>query len=231
LISQNNISLYTPTDRARQIPTSLMGDPTLRLHPMVPPSSLELNVTGCSVDISWTPSTEDSVLGYHVYRSNSIDGQFQRLSSDPVTESCWWDDSPLYGNNVYMIRAYKLEVAGSGSYYNLSAGIVDSATVTCGDEGPDPPLTNVLCRSYPNPFSESARIDFYLAGPGLITLAVYDLCGRIVAEIYSGEPAGGFHSIEWNGTTDNGELLGNGNYFYRLSSPLGDLNGHLSIVR
>ena len=231
MVSQNNISLYTPTDRARQVPTSLMGDPTLRLHPVTPPSSLMLSVSGCSVDLSWNPSTDEGIIGYHIYRSGDLNGQFERLSSDIITGLSWKDDSPLHNRNIYMVRAYRLEVTGSGTYYNLSLGIIDSTEVSVPGPDPFPPASSTIYRNFPNPFAEQTQIDFFLTAPGFITLTVYDLCGRIVANIIKGEVSEGLHSVEWNGLTDDGSSLGNGVYLLRLSSSGGSMSRHLSILK
>jgi len=100
---------------------ALMGDPTLRLHPVAPPGAVSgtSNLTG--ITLSWAPSS-DSVLGYHVYRAANSAGPFTRLTSSLVNGTTFTDASILPGANTYMVRAVKLEIAGSGSYTNASQG-------------------------------------------------------------------------------------------------------------
>jgi hypothetical protein len=50
-----------------------MGDPTLRMHIVTPPSNFTAVLNGGSVDLAWTASP-DASSGYHVYRATSEAG-------------------------------------------------------------------------------------------------------------------------------------------------------------
>ena len=105
---------------AAQIHIALMGDPTLRMHVVAPAVALSAVREGSSVRLAWH-ACDDSVLGYHVYRSASPDGSFRRLSTQPVHETSF-TDSRATEAATYMVRCLKLERSGSGSFYNLSTG-------------------------------------------------------------------------------------------------------------
>lgn len=120
-ISQNNNSLYESSFGTREIHIALMGDPTLRMHVVAPVSGLAAQANGSGgADLSWNASP-DSVLGYHVYRAGTAGGPFTRVNANLIPGTTWTDanNSPC----VYMVRAVKLEVTPSGSYYNASQGI------------------------------------------------------------------------------------------------------------
>jgi hypothetical protein len=120
-LSQNNDSLYASGLYSRWVHIALMGDPTLRMHIVAPPSGFLVATNGFGgVDLSWNASP-DTVLGYHVYRAPTAAGPFTRLTTDLISGTNYTD--PVLTNNVYMVRAVKLEVSGSGSYYNASQGI------------------------------------------------------------------------------------------------------------
>jgi hypothetical protein len=120
-LSQNNAGLYVGNYCAHWIHVALMGDPTLRMHPVVPPSALAIAPNpGTGVDLTWTPSP-DAVVGYYMYRAATAAGPFTRLNNALLTRT-YYTDSAL-GSYVYMLRAVKLEATPSGSYYNLSQGI------------------------------------------------------------------------------------------------------------
>ena len=91
-VTQNNAgSLYSANYGTNWVHIALMGDPTLRLHP-VPhrlPSSLSSNRTA-GIDLAWTPSP-DAVAGYHVYRSASAAGPFTRLTANLLTGTTYTD--------------------------------------------------------------------------------------------------------------------------------------------
>jgi hypothetical protein len=105
---------------AGQVHVALMGDPTLRMHPVAPPTSLSVAASGGGNQLSWSGAA-DSVAGYHVYRSGSTAGPFTRLTSSLVSGTSY-SDAGAPSSAVYMVRAVKLENTTSGSYYNPSQG-------------------------------------------------------------------------------------------------------------
>lgn len=135
-LTQNNSYMYDPNCCARQVHVALMGDPTLRMHYIAPVSDVTVvpNEFGAAI-LSWTASA-DQVLGYHVYRSQNSDGPFTRVNANLISETSFTD---AFSNPcVYMVRAVKLEVTPSGSYYNASTGVfVDFV----GGGGQKPTLT------------------------------------------------------------------------------------------
>ena len=127
-VNQNNF-LY-PQGYARFAHVSLLGDPTLRMHVVAPPAALTVATNGVGgVDLSWS-AAPDAVLGYHVYRATTAAGPFTRLNPDLIVGTAFTD--PEITTNVYMVRAVKLEVSASGSYYNASQGIFQSLDGTTG---------------------------------------------------------------------------------------------------
>ncbi|MSU57851.1 MAG: fibronectin type III domain-containing protein [Pedosphaera sp.] len=112
----------------RLIHIALMGDPTLRLFPPAPPSNFTAAGTS-NVMLNWSPSA-DAGLGYHVYRSTSASGYFNRLTASPIATTNFTDLTAARGTNIYMVRALTLETTGSGTYTNVSQGIFAAVKVT-----------------------------------------------------------------------------------------------------
>jgi len=105
---------------AGQIHIALMGDPTLRMYVVAPPTDVGISAKASGFCLSWSPSAE-AVLGYHVYGSTLPNGPFTRLTKTPITTTNYCDIGSSHAAN-YLVRAVKLEISGSGSYYNLSQG-------------------------------------------------------------------------------------------------------------
>jgi uncharacterized repeat protein (TIGR02543 family) len=127
--------IYASGSSTTQVHIALMGDPTLRLKYVKPPTSVMPVAEDGSVDLAWTASAEPGgVAGYHVYRAASMDAPFTRLTASLVVGVTFHDDAPLLGRNIYQVRAIKLEETPySGSYYNNSIGAfatVDLALLT-----------------------------------------------------------------------------------------------------
>ncbi|MCK5116812.1 MAG: T9SS type A sorting domain-containing protein [Candidatus Aegiribacteria sp.] len=70
-----------------------------------------------------------------------------------------------------------------------------------------------LGRPVPNPVVSMASIEFGVPATGEVELAVYDLSGRMVTSLESGELEAGTHSLSWNSAVPNGI------YFVKLTVP------------
>ena len=70
-----------------------------------------------------------------------------------------------------------------------------------------------LSESYPNPFNPITHIDYALPESDFITLAVYDINGKLIEVLDSGNKLAGYYTISWNAT-----YIPSGTYFIRLSS-------------
>lgn len=125
--SMNNTGLYAPLTEGWQSTIgrthmNLMGDPTLRMKMVSPPSNLTVTNASGNASFAWTASTEASA-GYHIYQVDATSGLTTRLTTNPVTSTSWTSGSvPFVAGRQYMVRAVKLEVSACGSYYNQSLG-------------------------------------------------------------------------------------------------------------
>lgn len=70
-----------------------------------------------------------------------------------------------------------------------------------------------LDQNYPNPFNPSTVIEFTTENYGHVTIKVFDLLGREVADIFDKEISAGRHKI-----TFNASALPSGTYIYRLEA-------------
>jgi len=69
-----------------------------------------------------------------------------------------------------------------------------------------------LTECYPNPFNSTAQVHFELAEQSRITLDVYDISGRRVANLANGLFTTGKYAIKWQA-----DGLSSGVYFLRLA--------------
>jgi hypothetical protein len=126
-ITQNNNGLYASNYGARFIHLALLGDPTLKNDVVSPVSNVIASKNGNNCIITWVPSS-DNVIGYNIYSKNQENTTYAKLNSSPITLNNFTDSCLIYpGIYSYMVRAVKLETTASGTYYNLSTGIIDTA--------------------------------------------------------------------------------------------------------
>ncbi|MFH1568557.1 MAG: FlgD immunoglobulin-like domain containing protein, partial [Gemmatimonadota bacterium] len=94
------------------------------------------------------------------------------------------------------------------------------------------PQVYSLGANYPNPFNPSTVIEYALPEATPVTLAVYDVLGRRVRSLVATDlHAAGFYSVAWDGTDQEGRPVGNGLYFYRLTTPAFQRTGKMTMVK
>ncbi|HFC00869.1 MAG TPA: discoidin domain-containing protein, partial [Phaeodactylibacter sp.] len=138
LQTQNNTNdLYLPYGPAL-VSTALMGDPTLRMHMVEAPTNLQITNNNNTINLNWNPPSNETLVGYNIYRAASVNGVFQKINNNTITSTSFVDNSPLTGDNFYLVKTLKLETSGSGTYYNLSLGLLGNTnfTGTGGDTTP-----------------------------------------------------------------------------------------------
>jgi len=162
-ITSSNMAFY-PGAFQQSIHMSMHGDPTLRLHTLLPSEIPVLNAieNNKKVRIEWNPSNEPAIEGYIVYRSMSENGPFSPISA-VVSNTTFIDELPRKGTNFYMIRVVKLETTPSGTYYNLSQGRRNGIDNVDGVEGPGLSVTTTQTQAsiklYPNPATNELNVE------------------------------------------------------------------------
>lgn len=186
-LTQNNYGSLSPWGvGVTGVHVALMGDPSLRNQYIKPAQNI--NVTALATkgaQINWSISPEPGVIGYYVYRSDSLYGHYQKISNLVVGTS-FKDTVGKSGLKYYMVRACKLETVAAGTYYNLSLGIKDTATIV------SPPAASIAQTqlnpaqiiTYPNPCKAILQtlVQFNLPQNYQGSLVFRDLNGKIVLQ-------------------------------------------------
>jgi hypothetical protein len=86
------------------------------------------------------------------------------------------------------------------------------------EAGIDLPTNNrmQLLQCFPNPFNPHTTISFSTGRRQAAEIAVYDLTGRLVRRLWSGQAETTVRSVDWDGRDDSGRQLPSGAYFVRL---------------
>jgi hypothetical protein len=88
-----------------------------------------------------------------------------------------------------------------------------------------------LKQNYPNPFNPKTRIDFSLEKAGNVDLTVYDVSGRLVANLLSQDMAVGDHYVTWNGLNRSGTPAAAGQYHYVLRTETGQVSRSMILLK
>jgi len=86
-----------------------------------------------------------------------------------------------------------------------------------GGDGP-PIRRTVLGRFAPNPMHDRSALSFDLPVPGRVDVKLYDIAGRIVADLSPGTLPAGPQSLAWDRRDSHGERVAAGLYFVRIRS-------------
>lgn len=106
---------------------ALMGDPTLRMHYIAPPSGLIATNTDWYASFSWSPSPEP-VDGYLIYAIDDTAGTIARITPTMVTDTFHVSNVQFVQGRKFMVRAVKLVATPSGSFHDMSLGAIALAS-------------------------------------------------------------------------------------------------------
>lgn len=118
-----------------------------------------------------------------------------------------WHVVPVLADGVYWWRAYAAD--------SVERGLL-------GETRMFEKVTRLalLAQNYPNPFSSTTTIRYWIKEPGRVRLCIYDPAGRLVRtlvdQVQSPSPEGYFS--DWDGKSDSNKLLSSGVYFCRLTT-------------
>jgi hypothetical protein len=96
---------------------TILGDPTLRVHVLEPPSGLVGTPVPEGTKLTWAAAPG---VKYYVYSSANPAGPFTRVTPAPITEGSFADKGPA--GQTYLVRALQLVTSGCGTYTNISQG-------------------------------------------------------------------------------------------------------------
>ena len=123
-LTQNNAGFsYDPGFGNRSIHVALLGDPTLRMHIIAPPTDFLITEVQEGLQLSWDAPMEEDILGYNVYQRTFEADFYERINTELITDLSFLDPCPSLGVNYqYLVKAVRLETSPSGRFYNESSG-------------------------------------------------------------------------------------------------------------
>lgn len=180
--------------------------------------------------VQFTPNTiTTGADGAHSVYAVDVDGDGDMdvlSASEDDSKISWYENDGNENFTPHTITTgantassvYAIDVDGDGNIDVLSASILDdkiawyeSDLVNSVAISNEIPIEFSLSQNYPNPFNPSTTINYSIPELSLVTVKIYDVLGKEVANLVNEEKATGTYAVEFN-TTD----LPSGPYFYRL---------------
>lgn len=178
------------------------------------------------VKLEWVTQTESNMLGYYVFRSESIVDRANALllnaneieaTNEIVQHGYSFTDNDVAFNSTYYYWLQKMELDGTYREVGpLSISVVQPADNSNLQQNIN--YVTGLVGNYPNPFNPDTNIKFYAEKAGHVSIDIFNARGQLVRSL-SKEVAKdkSFEQVYWNGTDNQGRRLGSGVYMYRMS--------------
>ncbi|MCK5146983.1 T9SS type A sorting domain-containing protein [bacterium] len=181
-------------------------------------SSFSASCEGRSIFLEWRTESETNNLGFILERSTG--GNVWTTIASYKTDDALEGQGNTSSATDYMFM--DSDVDGETAYsYRLSDVSLDSeintyASLTIISE-PMPKATEME-KAYPNPFNPKTYIAYHLAEDADVNIAVFDMLGRQLKTLYTGNQYAGSYHVYWTATNYLGRKVPTGTYFIRMQA-------------
>ncbi len=79
-------------------------------------------------------------------------------------------------------------------------------------------LNYELSQNYPNPFNPETTIHFQLGENSEINLTIYNMEGKVIRHLMTGQTTAGNYHVSWDGRNEENQHVPSGLYLYRLNT-------------
>lgn len=194
----------------------IQGDYTL---PVTLSSFTAVALSGGTVRVQWSTSSETNVLGYYVLRSE--DGNIANAiyisprigaANSSQGSTYLFEDRELQSDGTYYYWLEDIGIASDGEVHGPLRVIVRFEDE---HQTPEIALAPGLNGNYPNPFNPSSTLRFTLPQASDAVLTFYNRKGQVVDKLILQDKKPGNHQIVWNTQSLN---LPSGIYYVRLQA-------------
>lgn len=161
------------------------------------------------VKVAWDRSENNLSSSFKLLRGFSEDGEFEALKSTGI---------------LFNAKSKRYEFTDNADrdkqkhFYILEKTLPDQRVRKFGPISVETelPETFQLYENFPNPFNGGTKIRFQLPESTQISLKIYNILGREVKSLLNEKKEAGYYTIQWDGTNENGSLVGSGVYYYQI---------------
>jgi len=166
------------------------------------------------VTLEWVTQSETENLGFHIYRSMTLNGQRTRLTHEMINgainssaqRNYSWTDRTVEQDRAYYYWVVDISSEGIATFHGPKSVRTLSA-----------PKYYALDQNYPNPFNPSTSIHYMLKERGRVHLTIYNIRGQLIRDLVDSEQAVGEYTVVWDGLDNNGRVVPSGTYLYSIS--------------
>ena len=182
------------------------------------PQNLTVSIVSNRAQLNW--SSVSGVSKYYIYRAASDVGRygFEKVAEVNHPTTTWTDNSynaPTNPDPILFTFYYRVTAVKSNGYESIMSNEVevDLDYLFKNGSGDEIVYKYKLETNYPNPFNPSTTIIYEIAKVTEVSLKVFDILGREVAELVNEKKNAGNYRVDFNASN-----LPSGVYFYRINT-------------
>ena len=175
------------------------------------------------VIVKWRTESELNNLGFNVYRSTRLDGDYIKVTptlimgagTEATSREYSFIDTDVVVGNTYYYYIEDVDFSGKTNRSHI-IGVIAGQTIII-------PIKSALLQNFPNPFNPETWIPYKLAQNASVTVRIYNLKGQSIRTIELGPKTAGTYlaknrAVYWDGRDNVGEKVASGMYFYMLKA-------------
>ena len=177
----------------------------------------ESPTTAHLLDVCFVSETEGWAVGRNGTILHTANGGQTWQEEESGTQVDLTSLSPTHRGGLVAVGDWSTILYRACPSLDLSVSPIDRKPVLLGS------MKTQLLPNYPNPFNPETWIPFMLAGESSVTIEIFDIQGHLVRRFNLGTMASGNYvepedAIHWDGCNQQGEVIGAGIYFCRLTA-------------
>ncbi|CAN5399540.1 hypothetical protein BH10BAC5_BH10BAC5_07430 [soil metagenome] len=192
-----SFSLFALTDQTAPLPVEL--------------ASFTSTIDHRNVELKWSTAAELNNSGFDVERKISGTSTWSKVGNvaghgtSSVTNSYSFSERNL-PTASYNYRLKQIDNNGNFKYYDLTNEVIIGL-----------PTAFSISQNYPNPFNPTTKINYDLPFDSKVSIVLFDMTGRQVAEILNTNVTAGYQTVSFNASN-----LSSGTYFYQINASGGN---------
>ncbi|MEB2328861.1 MAG: T9SS type A sorting domain-containing protein [Ignavibacteriaceae bacterium] len=161
-----------------------------------------------NVTLNWETAWEENNDRFEIQRKVTGTEAWVTVGSVKGSGTTYEHRSYSYFDKNLVSGAYEYRLVQYDVNGNNTADFGLTGSVMIGT-----PENFKIAQNYPNPFNPVTKIDFQLPIDAMVTLKVFDLTGREVAQVVNEFKTAGYYSVQFDGSS-----LASGMYIYQISA-------------
>jgi len=174
------------------------------------PTGFQYVLQSSSVMLWWDPSTDENFQYFLLERST--DSLFVENVVSNYLVGSYYTDEDLEFDTEYFYRVSYFSTEWS-EYSEIISVILENLDISHGN---NLPISYKIHQNHPNPFNPVTTIRYDLPEDGLVNITIYDMMGRQISTLVSGQQTAGYNIVQWNATNSFGEAVSAGLYLYTI---------------